>query len=416
LKLFKGDASFLLLALIILLLVSGIVISIIVFRSNPVEDAFSTNRVINVLFVIEKDKMPVSTYVLMYYPVTKRAAIFDIPEDLGLLIAKINRVDRIDRVYDPQRLGNYQNEIEKLLGIEITFSFVITKEHLVSIVDMLEGVEIFIPSPVSYRDEPQPSRQGEGSPLDNGIILFPSGMTVLDGDKASLYATYSLPHEDSEMSVFRRQRFFLGYLHRQIQMNDRLNNPQAAKMYHTFFRTNMNQRAMTLLFDEFVNIDTDRTNMQSVGGNLREVSGQMLIIPHWDGNLVKEIVRQTLGTLTREVDEHYIERNLTVEVLNGTAVNGLAGRTAEMLRSFGFDIISIGNADRNNYENTLIIQRTSDETLAKSFSDVIRCDNIRKEIIPETKENETVVHDTEYKADITLLIGRDFNGRYVIGN
>jgi len=403
LKIIKGDASFLLLGLIIFLLASGITISIIVFRSNPVEEAFSTNRVINVLFVIENNKMPVSTYVLMYYPVTKRAAIFDIPEDLGLLIARINRVDRIDRVYDPQRLGSYQNEIEKLLGVEITFSFVITKENLVSIVDMLEGVEIFIPAPVSYRDE-------------DGIILFPSGMTVLDGDKASLYATYSLPHEDSEMSVFRRQRFFLGYLHRQIQMNERLNNPQAAKMYHTFFRTSMNQHAMTLLLDEFVNIDTDRTNIQSVGGNLREVSGQMLIIPHWDGNLVKEIVRQTLGTLTREIDENFVERNLTVEVLNGTANNGLAGRTAEMLRSFGFDIISIGNADRNSYEDTLIIQRTPDETLAKSFSDVIRCNNIRKEIIPEVKENETLVHDTEYKADITLLIGRNFNGRYVTGN
>ena len=402
-KLLKGDASFLLLALIILLLAAGIVISVIVFRSNPVEEAFSTNRVINVLFVIENNKMPISTYVLMYYPVTKRAAIFDIPEDLGLLIAKINRVDRIDRVYDPQRLGSYQNEIEKLLGIEITFSFVITKEHLVSIVDMLEGVEIFIPAPVSYSD-------------NDGIILFPSGMTVLDGDKASLYATYSLPHEDSEMSVFRRQRFFLGYLNRQIQMNERLDNPQAAKMYHTFFRTNMNQRAMTLLFDEFVNIDTDRTNIQSVGGNLRQVSGQMLIIPHWDGNLVKEVVRQTLGTLTRETEEHFDERNITVEVLNGTAVNGLAGRTAEMLRNFGFDIISIGNADRNSYEKTLIIQRTTDETMVKSFSDVIRCDNIRKEITPEAKENEAVIQDTEYKADITVLIGRDFNGRYVIGN
>ena len=402
-KIIKGDASFLLLALIILLLAFGIVISIIVFRSNPVEDAFSANRVINVLFVIENNKMPVSTYVLMYYPVTKRAAIFDIPEDLGLLIAKINRVDRIDKVYDPQKLGSYQSEIEKLLGIEITFSFVITKENLVSIVDLLEGVEIFIPAHVSYRDE-------------NGIILFPSGMTVLDGDKASLYATYTLPHEDSEMSVFRRQRFFLGYLHRQIQMNDRLNNPQAAKMYHSFFRTSMNQRAMTLLFDEFVHIDTDRTNIQSVGGNLRQVSGQMLIIPHWDGNLVKEVVRQTLGTLTREMEEHFIERNLTVEVLNGTAVNGLAGRTAEMLRSFGFDIISIGNADRSNYEKTTIIQRTPDDTLVKSFSDVIRCNEIRREITPEAKENETLVQDTEYKADVTLLIGRNFNGRYVTGN
>jgi len=402
LKIIKGDASFLLLALIILLFICGVVISVIVFRSNPVEDAFSTNRVINVLFVIEDNKMPVSAYVLMYYPVTKRAAIFDIPGDLGLLIAKINRVDRIDRVYDPQKIGSYQSEIEKLLGIEMTFSFVITKENLVSIVDLLEGVEIFIPAPVSYRD-------------GDTIILFPSGMTVLDGDKASLYATYSLPHEDNDMAVFRRQRFFLGLLHRQIQMNEKLNNPQAAKMYHSFFRTSMKERPMMLLFNEFVNIDTDRTNIQSVGGNVREVSGQMLIIPHWDGNLVKEVVRQTSGTLTREIEAHFIERNLTVEVLNGTAVNGLAGRTAEMLRSFGFDVISIGNADRSNYDSTLIIQRSADDAMVKSFADVIRCNNIRREIMPAESENEAL-QNVDYKADITLLIGRNFNGRYVTGN
>jgi anionic cell wall polymer biosynthesis LytR-Cps2A-Psr (LCP) family protein len=403
LKTIKSDASILLLAFIILLLVFGIVVSINVFRSNPVEDAFSASRVLNVLFVIEDNKMPVSTYVLMYYPVTKRAAIFDISGDIGLLIAKINRVDRIDRVYDPVKISNYENEIEKLLGIEINFTISITKENLVSIVDLLEGVEIFIPSSVSYMD-------------DNGIILFPSGMTVLDGDKASLYATYSLPHEDGEMEVFRRQRFFLGFLNRQIRMNEKLSNPHAAKMYYSYFKTNMKQRTIMLLFDEFVHIDTDRTNIQSVGGNLREVSGQMLIIPHWDGNLVKEVVRQTLGTLTREIEDHLIERSLTVEVLNGTAVNGLAGRTAEMLRSFGYDVISIANADRSNYESTVIINRTRDDDMVKSFADVIRCNNIRSEIIPNELENEPAVQNVEYKADITLLIGRNFNGRYVTEN
>ena len=400
-RIIKGDASILLLVVIFLLLAFGVIFSVMAFRSNPVEDALSDNRVVNTLFVIENHKMPISTYVLMYYPVTKRAAIFDIPENLGLLIAKINRVDRIDKVYDPARIGNYENEIEKLLGIEINFTLIITKENLVSVVDLLEGVEIFIPSAVSHRDQ-------------NGVILFPSGMTVLDGDKASLYATYTLPDEDSEMEVFRRQRFFLGLLHRQIQMNEKLNNPQAAKMYHTFFRTSMNQRTMMFLFNEFVNIDTDRTNIQSVGGNLREVSGQVLIIPHWDGNLVKEVVRQTLGTLTSEVNDRLIEHSLTVEVLNGTETNGLAGKTAEMLRSFGYDIISIANADRSNYERTVIIQRTDDDSMVKSFADVIRCDNIRKEIMP--KESEAAGQSVEYKADITLLIGRNFNGRYVTGN
>jgi len=403
LRILKTDASRFLLALIVLLVAVGVAAAVYTLRSNPVDDALAVNRVINVLFIIEDEGKPLSTFVLMYYPGTRRAAIFDIPGELGLLITRINRVDRIDRVYEPARIGGYENEVENLLGIDVNFSLVITRENLVSMVDLIEGVEIFIPSPVSRR---------EGDTL----IMFPSGITVLDGDKAGLYVSYSLDDEDREMEVFRRQRFFIGLLDRWIRMNERLKNPQAAKLFHSFFRTAMNQRTLTRLFDEFVYIDPDRTNIQSVSGNLREVSGQMLIIPHWDGNLVKEVVRQTLGTLTRQIDDPYNERSPTVEVLNGTAVSGLAGRTAEMLGSFGYDIISIGNADRTNYENTVIIHRSGDEGMVKAFADVIRCNNIRREFDAPDDEDEFNIQDFEYKADFTLIIGRDFNGRYVTGS
>jgi len=404
LRISKTGASRILLALIVVLLVTGVSLAVYTLRSNPVEDILSSSRVINTLFVIEDEKKPLSTYVLMYYPATKRAAVFDIPGELGLLITRINRVDRIDRVYEPNRPGVFEEEVEKLLGIEINFHIIITKENLKSMVDLLEGVKIFIPSSVSYRE-------------DSLLILFPSGMTVLDGDKASVYATYSLADEDREMEVFRRQRFFLGLLDSWILMNEKMKNPQTAKLYFSFFKTGLNRRTFLRLFDEFVSIDTGRTNIQSVGGNLREVSGQRLIIPLWDGNLVKEVVRQTLGTLTRETEDHLSERTSTVEVLNGTALNGLAGRTAEMLRSFGYDVIAISNADRNDYDKTVIVQRTRDESMAKAFADVIRCSNIRRELEPQNDEvDEGLIQNIEYKSDFTLIIGRDFNGRYVAGN
>jgi len=403
LSLSKTGASRLLLGLIILLVVLGAAVAVFTLRSNPIEDALLTDRVISILYIIEDEKKPVSTYVLMYYPGTKRAAVFDIPGDLGLLITKINRVDRIDKVYDAARIGSYENEIEKLLGIDINFSVVFTKENLISLVDLLEGVEIFIPSPVSSKEN------GE-------LILFPSGITVLDGDKAGLYATYRLPDEDNEMIVFRRQRFFLGLLDRIVNMNGSFKNPDAAKLYYSLFKTNMNRRTLVQLLDEFALLDAYRTNIQSVGGNLREVSGQMLIIPHWDGNLVKEVVRQTLGSLTR-LTENSGQRMPTVEILNGTAVNGLAGRTAEMLRSFGYDIISVGNADRSDYESTVVIHFSPDNAVAKTFADVINCTNIRSEFTPNNEpENQMDMQPFDYKADLRLIIGRDFNGRYVIKN
>ena len=111
------------------------------------------------------------------------------------------------------------------------------------------------------------------------------------------------------------------------------------------------------------------------------------------------------------------DRGLTVEVLNGTAINGLAGRTAEILRSFGYDVITIGNADRNDYESTVVIHRSGDESFVREFADIIRCRNIRSEVFAnDGMEGDFDMQDVEYKADITLLIGRNFNGRYVTGN
>ncbi|MDR1576289.1 MAG: LCP family protein [Treponema sp.] len=397
------NPSVFLLAAIVLLLAAGIFAAVYTLRGDPVGEALSGDRVLNVLFVIEQNQKPLGAYVLMYYPATGRAAIFDIPGELGLLITRINRVDRIDAVYSPGRISGFESEIEGLLGIDISFSIVLTMENLGKVVDLLEGVELFIPSPVDIRGDE--------------TVLFPSGVTRLDGDKAAMYVRYEVPEEGRDSAVFRRQRFFLGLLKRQGEMNEVLKNPAAAKLYQSFLNTGMSRRERIRLFDEFARIDTDRTNIQSVGGNPRELSGQTLLIPFYDGSLVKEIVRQTLGALTRQTSGSSGERVFTVEVLNGTAVNGLAGRTAELLRGFGYDVISIGNADHADYEKTEIIDRSGQEDIAETFAEIIRCENIHVEsIVEEIPQGDITIQDFEYRSDFTLIIGRDFDGRYVRRN
>jgi hypothetical protein len=336
----------------------------------------------------------------MYYPATKRSAIFDIPGSLGLIIQRINRVDRIDMVYDPRRIAPFTDELEKLLGVDIPFSIVITLESLGKITDLIEGVELFIPSPV---DE-----------FHNEYIMFPSGISYLDGEKARVYVTYELPEESSEMAAYRRQRFFVGFIRRLGAQNSLLKNPQIAGVFHSLLKTGIKARAQNALFEKFAGIDTDRINIQSVSGNVREISGQPLIFPHWDGNLIKEIVRQTLAGLIQPSNETMSDRIFTVEILNGTTVNGLAGRTAELFRGFGYDVISIGNADRNDYENTVIIDRTGLQDLVLAFGEVIRCNNVSTNSpIPDDEEITLGIQNLNYQADLTLIIGKDFNGRYV---
>ena len=399
-----GDASIILLVAIVLLLAAGIAVAVYGLRSDPVDEALSSDRVISVLYIIEKDEKPLSTFVLMCYPKTRRAAIFDIPGEIGMLLRRVNRVDRIDTVYNPNRMSYFESEIESLLGIDIIFTIVINAENLGKAVDLIEGVELFIPSRVNIRDEGK-------------LVLFPSGISRLDGDKAVSYISYRAPDEDAEMAVFRRQRFFLGFLKRQAEMNDVLKSSAVSHLYQSFLHTSLNQHTRSRLFDEFAAIDLDRVNIQVVGGNLREVSGKMLLIPYYDGNLVKEIVRQVLATLTSPVDGSLTDRVFTVEVLNGTTVSGLAGRTAEILRGFGYDIISIGNAEHTGYEETKIIDRSGIEGVVRNFAGIIRCKNISFEApLRDNPDGELAIQSLEYRSDFTLIIGRDFNGRYVIGN
>jgi hypothetical protein len=180
-------------------------------------------------------------------------------------------------------------------------------------------------------------------------------------------------------------------------------------------KTSMPIGLQTRFFNELAVLDTDRVNIQTVGGNVREVSGQMLLFPYYDGSLIKEIVHQSLATLTL-AEGDFSGRVFTVEVLNGTSVTGLAGRTAELLRNFGYDVIAVGNTERDDHRITQVIARSGFQDAAKNFADIIRCENIEFESpLPEDTSLDIGINiqNLEYKADFTLILGRDFNGRYV---
>jgi anionic cell wall polymer biosynthesis LytR-Cps2A-Psr (LCP) family protein len=373
-----------------------------VLRSDPINEALSEKQVINILFVFEGDEKPLGSYVLMYSPGNNRAAAISIPGDAGKIIKSIDKVDRIDSAYHPRNIGGFASEIESLLELKIGYSVVFEWENLGKIVDLIEGVELFIPYTIEvYGEEP---------------ILFSSGNTLLDGDKARQYIRFELAGEEPEQIYLRRERFFLAFLKSLGEKYGRFDNPRLAAAFYPLLKTEMNKLTRERLFRALSALDIGRVNIQPVAGNYREVSGQELLIPHYDGAVIKDIVRQAQKSLSQESPGALVERIFTVEILNGTSVNGLASRTAELIRGFRYDVVSTGNADRGDYEKTEIIDRTGLEEVLTVFADTIKCENIRYESkISETDEGPDM-RNSEYKADFTLIIGKDFNGRVVTGN
>jgi len=398
------DASVFLLAAIGLLFAGGVAFAAYSLRADPIRDFLAEDRVISVMYVIEENGRPVSTFVVLYYAQTRRAAVFDVPGDLGLLIRRVNRFDRIDTVYDPKDISAFKTLVGNVLGIDIAFSIVMCTENLARAVDLMEGVELFVPSRVNFRGE------------DGQLVLLPSGIRRFSGCKAVTFMTHRAPDEDGEIAAHRRQRFFLSFLQRKAEMNDMLQMPEVARLFRSFMRTDLSERSRMRLFGELANMDTSRVSMQAVGGTPTLVSGQTLLIPLHDGHLIRDVTRRALASITRPMEG--ADRRFTVEVLNGTTVTGLAGRTADLLEEFGYDVISRGNAEHFGFERTVLIDRSGYEAIARNFANIIRLNNIVFES-PEREgfsPGEMGMRHVELRSDFTLIIGRDFDGRYVVGN
>lgn len=397
------DASgFLLLAIAVLAAAGGFAVFRVI-RSDPLEEALSKKDVINILFVFEEEngEKPLGSYVLMYSPDNNRAAAISVPGGVGMILSSIDQVGRIDSVYNPRNPAAFMTELESLLDLEIGYCVVFEEEKLGKIVDLIEGVELFIPQPIEI--------------YENLPILFPSGNNNLDGDKARQYIGFEIPEEEQGQTQLRRERFFLGLLKSLGEKNAMLNNPHTGKAFYSLIKTKMNTVTRRRLFNALSSLDISRVTIQGVAGVYREVSGQELLFPSYNGTVIKDIVRQSQRSLSTESGGDLAERFFTVEILNGTTATGLATRTAELIRGFRYDVVATGNAENNEYDKTEIIDRTGLEEAVNVFAGIIKCKNIRHEE-RLSGEDAPPLRSSSYGADFTLIIGRDFNGRVVTGN
>ena len=385
---------FLFLVFSIIIVTSLIVVSAL--QVNPVEEMIKNEEPIKILFVLEDDEKVLFTDVFIYYPVSGRGALFNIPGNTGAIYSSLGRVDRIDMVYREKGIDAYRQEIEKLSGQSIPFSMVCSVDNFKVLTDLLGGLKIFVPYPVDIQ-------------ADNGSRwLLPSGVNNLDGDKILTYLYYNSPEETDGEVQDRYQNVIIAFL---AAINKNINTmflEKNFKEYDDLFETNLEEKDLRIILETVAHVDSERLAPRSITGSVREVDGKSLLFPHYDGELVKDLFKQTVSSLVSVVETIY-DRIYVLEVQNGTSVQGLARNTSILLQGFGFDVLSSVNADRNDYEETIIINHIGNDEIAKNLGDIISCSNIiTEDVLPES-----VGMEAESRVDFTIILGKDFDGRYV---
>ncbi len=97
------------------------------------------------------------------------------------------------------------------------------------------------------------------------------------------------------------------------------------------------------------------------------------------------------------VNKMPIYQDITIEVLNGCGIPGMAGRYTNFLREKGFDVIYYGNADEMNHLETFVI---AGDTTAKKLTPLLTTMNINRSRI---KYLEGMDSFTTFK----IILGKD---------
>jgi len=126
----------------------------------------------------------------------------------------------------------------------------------------------------------------------------------------------------------------------------------------------------------------------SLPGNWRDFDGELYLEPDF----------LQLAALSGGLGENFIlpRELVTVEILNGSGIAGIASQVGELLEKEGFQIVKIDNADNFEYQRSQVISRLEQVEPAKEVALLIPEAEFFKDPLPD------------HPAMVTVIVGKNF--------
>lgn len=360
-------------------------------RVDPLEAAMEKNEPVGLLLVIHEGQRVLLAGAIYLHPQTGRLFGVVIPPETGALIPSLSRVAAIADIFDSQDPHPYRDQVQALLDHPLAFVLPIDLTALERTVDLLGGLTLQL-------NEPLERREGDE------IILVPSGAVRLEGPKIVQYLRYSEERETISDRADRNQRLLQALLRQIGDESLWLTHPDALHQLQRIAFSRLEEDGLKLWVEFLGKADIEGMVFLRVLGNIQTVDGKPLLFPHFNGNLLREGVQQAVRAISSPERESLAAMNIKLEILNGTDRAGLASRTASLYRSVGIDVVRIDNADHRNYVHTLVLDRKGNLAVTQRVAELIRATQIRSDLS---------TYDHNGVADVTLILGLDFDGRYV---
>lgn len=312
---------------------------------------------------------------------SKKAAMISVPRDLWAKMpngsyAKLNYANFYGN-QNPKVTGGggkvASDVIGGILGLPIHYYISLDFDGFKKTVDLLGGVDIYVDK--ALYDPYYPA----DNMIDYAPLKISVGMHQMDGAVALKYARSRETTSDFDRS--RRQQQVLSAVKSKAVSLETLSNPKKVTDLITVLgnhlKTNMTVAEIKTLFDELKAIDTENMTNKvfdtAPGSPLISQSGDergYIIIPKKGIGVYTDLQSIAKNIFKTEAE---VKPEMKIEVLNGTGKAGVAAQISQLLKTYGYTVIKVGNATTSSATQTIIFNCSgakADETI-KSITGVL---------------------------------------------
>jgi LCP family protein required for cell wall assembly len=345
-------------------------------------------------------------------PVRNNMGMLSIPRDLWVNIPGFESRDRINTANfkgDAFRIpgGGPSLAMETIavnLGIQVDNYIRINFTAFESLINEIDGIEVDVPQAIE--DPRYPDCCTGYDPL-----YIPEGLTHMDGSLALKYARTRATYGGDFDRAARQQQVLLAVRDKILTMKmlPKL-IARAPKLYSTLsggYDTDLTLENIVDLMGLVREIDSKNIQSAVINGDYlmnefttSEGAQVVLLDSQAFRKLREQMFYKPAPYIQSTIDINILAHDeiATIEIQNGSARDGIANMTSEYLEEQGFSVVSVGNADQFDYENTIIYDYSGSYYTTRWLAEHF---NVQPTHIID-------IVDPNSPVDVRIIIGRDF--------
>ena len=339
-------------------------------------------------------------------PLNNTAGMLSIPRDLWVSIPGFEN-GRINTAYF---LGeSYQmpgggpglavQTVEQLLGVQINYYAQVDFGAFTRFVDELGGVKVDVPKKINV------------DPIVGDPIILRPGRQTLNGELALAYARARNTKGGDLDRALRQQQVIFGIRERLLEPDDlSLLISKAPALYSEIasgVQTNMTLEELIKLALLAQKVPEENISRRAISANevifaeSPDEQSVLVPLPEKIRQLRDEVFLVSTGTLGPLLpgtsQERMAAEGAKIVLLNGSLVDGLAGRTQVYLQSQGANVVEISNGEFLNH--TRIVDYTGNPHTAQYLAELFG-------VLPEYYALE---YDPDSPVDVVVTLGVDWS-------